>query len=189
MEDSEASKTKLSIGKLASVFLRNGTLTFGGGDATTASLQRELVGNRHWLSERDFGTCYAVSRITPGTNLLAFCTAVGWRMMGVRGALLALLLASVPGAALLIVLTGFYDAAPSNPIVLSAVHAALAATVGIMLSSAWILLRPSLRRRRLRTVALVAASLFLSFYASFSPLEIIAFAAVVGLLAPQRHNP
>ncbi|MEO8627652.1 MAG: chromate transporter, partial [Betaproteobacteria bacterium] len=159
-----------------------------GGDATTASLQRELVGNRGWLSERDFATCYAVSRITPGTNLLAFCTAVGWRMMGIRGALLALLLASIPGATLLVVLTGFYDAAPSHPIVLSAVHAALAATVGIMLSSAWILLRPTLRRRPALTVALVAASLFLSVYASFSPLEIIAVAAVAGLLVPQQPN-
>ena len=179
-------RRKRSIAGLAQVFLRNGTFTFGGGDATTASLQRELVANRGWLSEHEFGACYAVSRVTPGTNLLAFCTAVGWTLLGLRGALSALLLASIPGAIVLMLMTGFYGAATSNPWLMSAIHAALAAAVGIMLAAVWTLLRGPLRRRPGRTLLVAAPAFVLSLYGILSPLEVLALAAGFGLLAPER---
>jgi chromate transporter len=179
-------RVKLSIAGLARVFLRNGTFTFGGGDATTAALQRELVANRGWLSEHEFGACYTVSRITPGTNLLAFCTAVGWTLLGLRGAISALLLASIPGALVLIVMTHFYGAATRNPWLTSAIHAALAAAVGIMLAAVWTLLRGPLRRRPGRTVMVAAPALVLSFYGLLSPLEVLALAAGFGLLVPEQ---
>lgn len=179
---------KLSITGLARVFLRNGTFTFGGGDATTASLQRELVANRGWLSEREFGACFAVSRITPGTNLLAFCTAVGWTLSGLRGALSALLLASIPGALLLMLMTWFYRTAISNPWVMSAIHAALAAAVGIMLAAVWTLLRGPLRRHPLRTLAIALPALLLSLYGLLSPLQVLALAAGFGALVPERET-
>ena len=177
---------KPSIGALARVFLRNGTFTFGGGDATTASLQRELVVNRGWLTKHQFGVCYAVSRVTPGTNLLAFCTAVGWTLLGLRGALWALLLASIPGAALLMLMTGFYGAATSNPWLVSAIHAALAAAVGIMLATVWTLLRAPLRRSPARTVVVALPALLLSLHGFVSPLEVLALAAGFGLVLPER---
>ena len=40
---------KNELRSLAVVFLRAGNLTFGGGDAITALLQRELVHRREWL--------------------------------------------------------------------------------------------------------------------------------------------
>jgi chromate transporter len=175
----------LSVTRLARVFLRNGTFTFGGGDATTASLQRELVANRGWLSEREFGACFAVSRVTPGTNLLAFCTAVGWTLLGLRGALSALVLASIPGAVLLMLMTGFYDAATSSPWLASAIHAALAAAVGIMLAAVWLLLRRPLRRAPARTLVVAVPALLLSVYGFVTPLEVLALAAGFGLVAPE----
>jgi chromate transporter len=177
---------RLSITALARVFLRNGTFTFGGGDATTAALQRELVINRRWLSEHQFGACYAVSRVTPGTNLLAFCTAVGWALLGLRGALWALLLASIPGAAVLMLMTAFYSAATRNPWLVSAIHAALAAAVGIMLAAVWALLRGPLRHGPARTLVVALPALLLSLYGLLSPLEVLASAAGFGLVAPQR---
>ncbi|HTS52503.1 MAG TPA: chromate transporter [Burkholderiales bacterium] len=177
---------KLSARALARVFLRNGAFTFGGGDATTASLQRELVTHHNWLSKHQFGVCYAVSRLTPGTNLLAFCTAVGWTLLGLRGALWALLLASIPGAAVLMLMTGFYGAATGNPWLMSAIHAALAAAVGIMLAAVWALLRGPLRRSPARTVLVALPALLLSLHGVLSPLQVLALAAGFGLVAPER---
>ena len=183
----EQMSRKLTAAALARVFLRNGAFTFGGGDATTASLQRELVANRGWLSEQQFGACYAVSRVTPGTNLLAFCTAAGWTLLGWRGALSGLLLASIPGAAVLMLMTGFYRAAISNPWLASAIHAALAAAVGVMLAAVWTLLRAPLRRTPARAAIVAVPALLLSVYGLASPLEVLALAAGFGLLAPNRE--
>ena len=56
--------------RIAGAFARYANLTLGGGTATVAVLNRELVAKRGWIDEQPFGLCYALSRLTPGTNLL-----------------------------------------------------------------------------------------------------------------------
>ena len=61
-----------SLGKLAFVFTRYANLNLGGGSATAATMHRELVVKRKWLTEDQFTLSFALGRVTPGTNLLAF---------------------------------------------------------------------------------------------------------------------
>ena len=63
---------------IASTFARYANTTFGGGSATIAVLKEQIVDRRTWLTPAEFHLSYALSRLTPGTNLLAFCTAAGW---------------------------------------------------------------------------------------------------------------
>ena len=91
--------TSFSIRRLALLFLRVGNLTFGGGDPTMAALHRELVVSHRWLTPERYGLIYSLARATPGTNLLAFCAGVGWQLARLRGALAAVLSASIPCAA------------------------------------------------------------------------------------------
>ena len=65
------------LSEIASVFARYANLSFGGGSATIGVLQYEIETKRRWIRLDQFQLCYALSRITPGTNLLAFCTAAG----------------------------------------------------------------------------------------------------------------
>jgi len=60
------------------VFARYANLTLGGGSATTAVIHGEIVTKRHWVSEEQFALSFALGRLTPGTNLLAFCVGIGW---------------------------------------------------------------------------------------------------------------
>jgi chromate transporter len=89
------------------VFARYGNLTFGGGSATIAVLQQEIVVKRGWLGQLPLSLSYALSRLTPGTNLLAFCTAAGWIIRGWPGAFIALVAASVPCSILAVSATAF----------------------------------------------------------------------------------
>jgi chromate transporter len=172
---------------VAGIFFRAGSLTFGGGNPTTAALQRELVANRRWLSDADFALCYALSRITPGTNLLAFCTAAGWRIRSRLGAMAALLASSVPGAAIVVLLALGYEAWHRSPLVVAALHGALAAAVGIILASAWLLLRPYFTARNwLRMTALAAGSFALSAGLAMPPIRVLALAALIGWFWRER---
>ncbi len=80
-----------TLRKLTGVFLRVGNTTFGGGLPTMAALQRELVEENKWLSMEDYALAFSLARVTPGTNVIAFCAATGARIMGWRGALAATL--------------------------------------------------------------------------------------------------
>jgi chromate transporter len=166
---------------IAGVFFRTGNFTFGGGSATVAALQREMVVKRGWLEQGEFALSYALSRITPGTNLLAFCTSAGWLMRGWQGALVAVLAASIPSCLLVYGVTAGFDSVSHYPAMQIATGGALAASVGILLASFWQLLRPYVNRRNLvQSAVIVGGSIVLSLVLHLSAISVFALAAVVG---------
>jgi len=184
-----ATKPAPGLTQLAGVFFRIGNFTFGGGAATTAALQRELVHKRRWLDEGAFALSYALARVTPGTNLLAFCTAAGWLLQGWRGALLTLLVASIPACALVWLVTAGFDTWSSNRWVQTGIEGALASSVGILLASFWLLVRPYLTARKWkRSAVIVSASIGLSLYFDLAPIPVLAIAAVMGLLWKETEH-
>lgn len=169
--------------RLAVVFLRIGNLTFGGGDPTMAALQRELVDRRGWLTTEQYGLLFALARITPGTNVLAFCAGAGWRILGWRGAVLAVLCASGPSAILAVWLLSAYRAGASNFVVAAAMAGISAAIVGVMMAGAWLLVKPQFRGgNRLRPVAITGAAFVLAAVLAWPPVPILALAALAGWL-------
>jgi chromate transporter len=173
-----------SLGQIASVFARYANMTFGGGSATIAVLHEQIVERRRWLSQLQFDLSYALSRLTPGTNLLAFCTAAGWMTRRWAGALVALLAASIPCSLLVIVVTHFYEAWQHNRIVMAALRGALAAAVAITVATAWSFAQPHVKAARLKALVIVPAALLLALRFSLSPMRILLLAAVVGLMWP-----
>jgi chromate transporter len=168
---------------LAGLFLRAGNLTFGGGDAITAVLQRELVVRRRWISLDQFGLAQSLGGVTPGTRILAFAAAVGWMVGRWRGTLAAVLAISVPSAMITVLLTaGFDSLRGSRPAALT-LAAVLASAVGLMWAAAWLLLRPQLAARAWLKPVVVFAGAFVALAVwSISPIQVIAAAAVVGAL-------
>ena len=89
-----------SLLKLFLSYLRVTNLTFGGGTITMAALNTELVSLREVAEARKNTSylVYASARITPGTNMLAFCAGTGWELLGWPGAIAGVAAASVPAA-------------------------------------------------------------------------------------------
>jgi chromate transporter len=117
------------LAKLAVVLTRHANLTLGGGSATAATMHRELVTKRNWLTEEQFTLSFALGRVTPGRNLLAFCTGFGWIIRGPVGAIVALLASSIPCAVLVAVLTALLAYWQDNELVQAlAGHMAICAT-------------------------------------------------------------
>ncbi len=110
-----------TLRKLTGVFLRIGNTTFGGGLPTIAALQRELVEQHVWLSPEDYALAFSLARITPGTNVIAFCAAAGARIMGVRGALAGVLAETAPSAVLAVLMTQGYETWRTNAWVMAGV--------------------------------------------------------------------
>ena len=175
--------TSFSLRQLALLFLRIGNLTFGGGDPTMAALHRELVVARGWLTPERYGLIYSLARATPGTNLLAFCAGVGWQLGRLRGALSAVLSASIPCAAAVVWFTYAYTLWRSNPLAMSAIGGTLAAAVVMMAAAAFQLVRPRWKPgSRFRAAAIVAGGFLLSFGLNMPPIQVLAIGALAGLI-------
>lgn len=168
---------------LGKLFFRVGSLTFGGGYASIATLHKELVTNRHWLTQSQFDLCYALARLTPGTNLLAFCVATGWTMFGIIGALTAVASLSIPSSIFVVLVSFIYTVGSHYSFVQTALQGILASTIGILVATVWILVRPSLTSGRWgRASAIFVTAFLLNFVFSLSPIKVLGLASIIGLV-------
>jgi chromate transporter len=175
--------------RMTALFFRVGNLTFGGGDPTMSALYAELVTNRRWMSNETYGLIYALARVTPGTNILAFCAAVGWQLLGFAGAVYAVLAVTLPSAVVVGLLSVGYETWKTNPWALAAISGILAAASGMMASSAWQLVAPHLARGGwLRAVVIAGGAFLLVELFVVSPIVALALAAATGAFwrVPER---
>lgn|SRR5581483_4692361 len=178
-----------SVKKLTEIFLRIGNTTFGGGYVTIGMLGRELVEMRKWVSVEKFDLAFALARVTPGTNLIAFCAAIGALICGVAGAVAAVVASTAPSSALAVLIMQGFESWQGNRIAMAAIGGTVAAVAGMMWSTIWVILRPHVGgpgwkgvTRNLQ-VALIAGGAFLASYVfEITPLPIIAFGTLAGFL-------
>lgn len=163
------------------LFLRIGNTTFGGGDPTMAALHREMVERLGWITAEQYGLCFSLARITPGTNVLAFCAASAWLAGRWAGAIVAVTAACVPSAVLAVVLVHSYEAWSANAAVRAAVGGMTASVVGMMLASALLLFRSQTRDAGLaRGLLITVGSAVLVGWLGWSPVPVLALAAAAG---------
>ncbi len=170
-----------TLKQLGSTYFRIGNTTFGGGDPTIAVLAREFD-RRGWLAPEQFTVAFGLARITPGTNMLAFCTGAAWLMRRLPGALVALAAVTIPTAILVVWLTRICEATGSNRWAHAAISGTLIAAVGSMFAAALVLARVQLTKKNwISTVLVIAIAFSLAQFFSLSPIQILGLAAVVGL--------
>lgn len=165
-------------------FARAGTFTLGGGQPTMAELSKRLMTERGDLPESDFGLLFGISRITPGTNVLAFVAAAGDRLRGWPGAVVAVLAASVPSAVIVVVLTVFFDTWGGNRWVAAALGGAMAGVIALVLESTWQFLKPNWRWPPGMAIAVFAC--LAAYFNWVSPLWILLGAGAVGALLVKK---
>jgi chromate transporter len=171
-----------TLARVTGVFLRIGNTTFGGGTPTIAALQRELIDRKHWITEDDYAMAFALARVTPGTNVLAFCAATAARILGFPAAVAAVLAVTVPSAILAVLFTVGYESWRTNRIAMAVIAGAVAAVAGMMLSSIWLLVRPHIGGwwRTARSLFFFGGAFLAAWKFGVTPLPIIAAAVLVG---------
>lgn len=179
----------VSLRALAALFFKVGSTTFGGGDPTMAALQRELTERKGWLTREQYGLAYSLARITPGTNVLAFCAGAAYLVRGWTGSAAAVTGASAPSALIIVWLTIAFENASRSGITRQALAAVLAAVTGMMLASAWLLLRPGCTAQAWPRVAVLAGGTFLlRLWLGWSPVPLMFLAAAVGWFWPEPER-
>lgn len=175
--------------ELLVLFFRLVNFTFGGGDPTMAALYREMVERRKWLAPEKYGLSYALARVTPGTNVLAFCAAVAWFLRGWPGAVVAVVAGTVPCTFLVVWLTYGYQHVKTNHLAQAAIAGMIASAVGMMLAAAWNLIQPEMHRRTwLRTCVLAGGAAWLSAGLGMAPIQVLALAAAAGFVWPDGEK-
>jgi chromate transporter len=89
MNTSESSPQKTELKEIASVFLKLGTIAFGGPVAHIAMMEEEVVKRRRWLSQEKLLDLLGVTNLIPGPNSTELAIHIGYERSGWRGLLIA----------------------------------------------------------------------------------------------------
>ena len=169
-----------ALGELSGVFLRAGALTFGGGFVMIPLLEAELVHARQWLSSQAFADAMALGQVTPGPVVIS-ATFVGYRIVGLTGALLATASVFLPAFLLVVAFGASVDRFRSHRGVQAFLDGIQPAVVGLMFAAAALLARHGVTDPIGASIAI--ASFMVLVGLNLAPVWVLAGAGVLGLIA------
>jgi chromate transporter len=170
---------RLSLLEIASIFVRNGGLVFGGAANIGPTLEAELVGRRRAMSRDEFWLSYGLAQMMPSIILANLAISLGYKLRGPRGAVAALVGLIVPSFVVAMALTLLILANQDLALVRTGMRAMLPAVIGIVAVAALKLARYHAGKpSSLALIAAVAAGLVVGV----SPLLLILGAGLCGAL-------
>jgi chromate transporter len=119
---------------LSTLFLRIGTITFGGGFVMIPLIEAEVVDYHHWLTHQEFVDATALGQVTPGPVLIT-ATFIGYRVAGTLGALVATISIFLPSFLMMVVAGSSLARFHTNKIVQSFLKGVTPAVVGLLVAA------------------------------------------------------
>src|SRR3954464_12362997 len=106
--DREPPSTLPTFREATGVWAKVGLLSFGGPAGQIALMHRMLVDEKRWIGEQRFLHALSYCMLLPGPEAQQLATYVGWLLHGIRGGLAAGILFVLPGAVVMLGLSGIY---------------------------------------------------------------------------------
>lgn len=181
--------------RLFLIFLKIGIFSFGGGLATIALIQNEVVEKQRWLSAQEFTDIVATSQITPGPVGINTATYTGYTAivnagysegLGIVGALLASFAVILIPVVLMLVVSKLLLKHKDNRVVTEVMSLLRLAIVGLIAAAALLLATPetfgNASPQLWISIAIFAIVFLASLMFKASPILLILLSGVVGFM-------
>ena len=154
-----------------------------GAAAAAAAVRHDLVESSQQLSSEEFNRCFAIARLTPGTNLLALYAAIGDRLTSWWGGLVCLVIGTAVPGAIAVVLAATYLATASHPLVAKFMAGARVGALAVFFWAIVRLIRPIAQAQPGRAAGIAIGTVLATATALLSPFIALLLAGGVGALA------
>lgn len=175
-------RSKITL-QLFLTFLKIGAFTFGGGYAMIPLIQKEVVENKKWLTDKDISDVIAIAETTPGPIAINAATFVGYKSKGIKGALAATLGVVIPSFAIIILIAVAFQKYMKYEIVANAFWGIRLAVIALMIKAFISMFKQCPKNAVSYSLAVVALVLVGIFH--INVLLIITGAALVGIIYHQ----
>lgn len=175
-------------------FFKIGAFTFGGGWAMISIIEREIVDKNHWIERDEFLDLLAITQSLPGILAVNIATAIGDKIKGTRGAVVASLGTILPSFFIILAFAIFLTPETiKNNRVISSVFMGIRPCV-VALIIAPVISSAKAAKLKWKTVwipFLVALMISLDMGVVSSPILYIVLGGLFGFLIwwiPRKHN-
>ncbi|MEK4063170.1 MULTISPECIES: chromate transporter [Paenibacillus] len=121
--------------QIAAAMFRTGILGYGGGPSVIPLIRHDAVTRYSWLSDDEFGETLAIANALPGPIATKMAAYLGYKLKGVKGALLSVLAHILPSCIAMIALLSAVNYLSGSKVVagmIAAVSPVIAVMLGMM---------------------------------------------------------
>lgn len=161
-------------------FCKIGALTFGGGYAMLPIIQREIVENKKWSTEKEILDYYAVGQCTPGVIAVNTATFIGYKLRGITGGIIATIGVVFPSLIIILTIASFLQNFADMAIVQSAFAGIRVAVVALIITTVIKLLKSSIKDYLGVIIAILA--FIISAFLGLSPVYVVIAAGLTGFI-------
>jgi chromate transporter len=169
-----------SLAEIALVFLKFGTVAFGGPAAHIAMMEEQFVRRRQWITEAEFLDRLAAANLIPGPSSTEMTIFIGQLKGGWRGLIVAGTCFLLPAAIIVTAIAWAYVRYGALPQVAGMLYAIKPVVVGIVIQALWKLSKTGVRTKFLAAIAALAAALNLL---GISPIVVLLIAGTISAAA------
>jgi len=179
------SSGEVSLSEIALVFLKLGTIAFGGPAAHLAMMEEEFVRRRRWITEAEFLDRLAAANLIPGPSSTEVAIFVGQLKRGWGGLVVAGSCFIIPAAVLVSLIAWAYVRYGSLPQAAGVLYAIKPVVVAIIIQALGKLARTGVRTSLLAVIAGLAAVLW---FLGVSPIAVLVVAGIVSAASLAMKN-
>lgn len=166
--------------ELFGIFLRIGAFTLGGGYAMLSMVEMQIVTKKKYIPKDEFWNLIAVIQTLPGVFAINTALYVGYKLRGMKGALVAALGAALPSFVAILLISIFFTNFRENEYVERVFKGIRPCVIALIFVPAIRLIKSLKKSWKILWIPFVAA--FLIWWLKVSPILIIVVACVTAVL-------
>ena len=167
-------------------WMKLGFINFGGPAGQIATMHKELVENRRWISEDAYLRALNFCTLLPGPEATQLAVYIGWRLHGIPGGVVAGAFFVIPSVFVLLGLSWLAVTQTDVPAIAAMFYGIQAVVIAVVLEA---VLRIGRRALRHRALFLFAVAAFIALAVLSIPFPLVIATAAAGGLAVQRWWP
>lgn len=155
--------------------------TFGGGFVIISMMQKRYCDELHWVTEDEVLDMTAIAQSAPGALAVNSAIIFGYRIAGIKGALISTLATIIPPIVIISIVCIAYNAFATNVIIKTALQVMRAGVAAIITDVVIGLAQNVIKSKDVLNICLMVAAFIASWYFKVGAMQIILLFIALGL--------
>ncbi|WP_162273101.1 chromate transporter, partial [Merdimmobilis hominis] len=152
-------------------------------------MKERFVDDYHWIDEEEMMDLVAISQSSPGPLAINASILVGYRMAGVVGALITILATALPPLVIITIVSYFYEAFRSSPIVDAALKGMQAGVSAVILNVIYTMAGNVIKQKDALAIGIMVAAFAATYIFKINVMFVVLACAALGVALSLSRKP
>lgn len=156
--------------------------TFGGGYVIVTLMKKKFVDEYHWIEENEMLDLIAIAQSAPGAIAINGAIVVGYKLLGMLGALTAILATILPPFVIISLISVCYNAFRDNYIVTQMLLGMQSGVAAVIAAVVWEMASGMIHGRNTVSLSIMAAAFIATCIFQVNVIYVVLICIAIGLI-------